>query len=103
MQILTASVRKGGTASGIGDNSKPEDERWVNFARSMGSMAVPMAGVLAQMIGPNSGSSAGPIRVLDVAAGPWVDGSSGGEILAHVDVSAPGFAAGVGVAQRNTP
>jgi len=65
MDILTKSVRKGGTASDIGDNSKPEDDRWVNFARSMGAMAVPMAGVLAQMIGPSSA----PIKVLDIAAG----------------------------------
>src|SRR5262249_37197160 len=27
-------VRKGGTTSDIGDNSKPVDHRWVNFARS---------------------------------------------------------------------
>ena len=64
-QILTQSVRKGGTASKIGDNSKPVDARWVNFARSMSAMAVPMAGVLTKMIAP----SGGPVRVLDIAAG----------------------------------
>src|SRR5215475_12525143 len=65
IQMLTQSVRKGGTASHIGDNSKPVDDRWVSFARSMGAMAAPMAGVLSQMIAPSSG----PIKVLDVAAG----------------------------------
>ncbi len=65
IQLLTESVRKGGTASSIGDNSKPVDDRWVSFAQSMGAMAVPMAGVLAQMITPSSG----PIKILDIAAG----------------------------------
>ena len=39
--MLAESVRKGGTAVGTGDNSKPMDDRWVNFARSMVSMATP--------------------------------------------------------------
>ncbi len=101
MQILTASVRKGGTASGIGDNSKPEDERWVNFARSMGSMAVPMAGVLAQMIAPNSGSSGGPIRVLDVAAGHGMYGITVAKILPNVQVTALDWPAVLEVAKEN--
>jgi hypothetical protein len=63
---LAGAVRKGGTTSSIGDNHKPVDDRWVNFARSMGSMAAPMAGVLAQIV---STSSSNPIRVLDIAAG----------------------------------
>jgi SAM-dependent methyltransferase len=66
MYVLTDSVRKGGTASHIGDNSQPVDDRWVNFAQSMGAMAVPMAGVLSQFV---NAQAPGPIRVLDVAAG----------------------------------
>ncbi len=97
MQILTASVRKGGTASGIGDNSKPEDERWVNFARSMGSMAVPMAGVLAQMIAPGNG----PVRVLDIAAGHGMYGITVAKILPNVQVTALDWPAVLEVAKEN--
>jgi hypothetical protein len=63
---LAEAVRKGGTASNAGDNSKPLNDRWVGFAKSMGPMAVPMAGVLTQMV---KSSGERPIRVLDIAAG----------------------------------
>jgi hypothetical protein len=66
MYLLTDSVRKGGTASHIGDNSRPVDDRWVNFANSMGAMAAPMAGVLSQIVNAHA---SGPVRVLDVASG----------------------------------
>ena len=56
--VLAESVRKGGTALDTGDTSKPMDDRWVNFARSMAPLAVPMAGVLSQMV--NAGSQ-GPV------------------------------------------
>src|SRR5258707_8888357 len=69
--MLADSVRKGGTVSGIGDNSKPVDDRWVRFARSMAPMAVPMAGVLSQMVNAPADR---PIRVLDIAAGHRKDG-----------------------------
>jgi 2-polyprenyl-3-methyl-5-hydroxy-6-metoxy-1,4-benzoquinol methylase len=97
MQILTKSVRKGGTASDIGDNSKPEDDRWVNFARSMGAMAVPMAGVLAQMIGPSST----PIKVLDIAAGHGMYGITVAKILPNVHVTALDWSPVLEVAKEN--
>src|SRR5215475_12269556 len=65
-QSFADSVRKGGTASNIGDNSKPVDHRWVSFARSMASMAAPVAGVLSQIVNANPAAA---IRVLDIAAG----------------------------------
>src|ERR1700688_107987 len=97
MQILTKSVRKGGTASKIGDNSKPEDDRWVNFARSMGAMAVPMAGVLTQMIAPRSG----PIKVLDIAAGHGMYGVTVAKNLPNVHVTALDWPAVLEVAKEN--
>lgn len=97
MDILTKSVRKGGTASEIGDNSKPEDDRWVKFARSMSAMAVPMAGVLAQMIGPSSG----PIKVLDIAAGHGMYGVTVARNLANVHVTAVDWPAVLEVAKEN--
>lgn len=97
MDILTKSVRKGGTASEIGDNSKPEDDRWVKFARSMSAMAVPMAGVLAQMIGPSSG----PVKVLDIAAGHGMYGVTVARNLANVHVTAVDWPAVLEVAKEN--
>ena len=97
MDILTKSVRKGGTASEIGDNSKPEDDRWVKFARSMSAMAVPMAGVLAQMIGPSSGT----IKVLDIAAGHGMYGVTVARNLANVQVTAVDWPAVLEVAKEN--
>jgi predicted O-methyltransferase YrrM len=97
IQILTKSVRKGGTASEIGDNSKPEDDRWVNFARSMGAMAVPVAGVLTQMIAPSSG----PIKVLDVAAGHGMYGVTAAKNLPNVHVTALDWPAVLEVAKEN--
>jgi len=97
MDILTKSVRKGGTASEIGDNSKPEDDRWVKFARSMSAMAVPMAGVLTQMIAPSSG----PVRVLDIAAGHGMYGVTVAKNLANVHVTAVDWPAVLEVAKEN--
>ena len=97
IQILTKSVRKGGTASEIGDNSKPEDDRWVNFARSMGAMAVPMAGVLTQMIAPSSG----PIKVLDIAAGHGMYGVTVAKNIPNVHVTALDWPAVLEVAKEN--
>lgn len=97
MDILTKSVRKGGTASEIGDNSKPEDDRWVKFARSMSAMAVPMAGVLTQMIVPSSG----PVRVLDIAAGHGMYGVTVARNLANVHVTAVDWPAVLEVAKEN--
>jgi ubiquinone/menaquinone biosynthesis C-methylase UbiE len=97
MDILTKSVRKGGTASEIGDNRKPEDDRWVKFARSMSAMAVPMAGVLTQMISPSSG----PVRVLDIAAGHGMYGVTVARNLANVHVTAVDWPAVLEVAKEN--
>jgi 2-polyprenyl-3-methyl-5-hydroxy-6-metoxy-1,4-benzoquinol methylase len=97
MKILTKSVRKGATASEIGDNSKPEDDRWVNFARSMSAMAVPMAGVLTQVLAP----STGPIRVLDIAAGHGMYGVTVARNLPNVHVTAVDWPAVLEVAKEN--
>jgi SAM-dependent methyltransferase len=96
-QILTQSVRKGGTASKIGDNSKPVDARWVNFARSMSAMAVPMAGVLTKMIAPSGGS----VRVLDIAAGHGMYGITVARNLPNVQVTALDWPAVLEVAKEN--
>ncbi len=63
---LTEAVRKGGTASETGDHTKPNEEIWVNFARSMAPLTVPAAEFIADLTGAAEGK---PCKVLDVAAG----------------------------------
>jgi SAM-dependent methyltransferase len=66
IEALTDAVRKGGTAGVQGDNSKPQDEVWVAFAKSMAPLTVPAANFIAELIGAAEGK---PCSVLDIAAG----------------------------------
>ena len=66
LEALTAAVRKGGTAGPQGDNSKPQDEVWVAFAKSMAPLTTPAANFIAELLGCSEGK---PCRVLDIAAG----------------------------------
>src|SRR5262249_8984275 len=91
-------VRKGGTASNIGDNSKPVDHRWVSFARSMASMAGPMAGVLSQLVNANPASE---IRILDIAAGHGMYGVIVAKNNPQVRVTAVDWAPVLEVAKEN--
>ena len=59
-------MRKGGTAGAQGDNTKPQDEVWVAFARSMAPLTMPAANFIAELIGAAEGK---PCKVLDIAAG----------------------------------
>jgi ubiquinone/menaquinone biosynthesis C-methylase UbiE len=95
---LAASVRKGGTACEHGDNAKPMDDFWVNFAQSMGSMAVPMAGVLSQMV---SASAEKAIRILDIAAGHGMYGITVAKMNPNVQVTAVDWPAVLEVAKEN--
>jgi 2-polyprenyl-3-methyl-5-hydroxy-6-metoxy-1,4-benzoquinol methylase len=62
---LTEAVRKGGTVYADGSNTAPDDEFWVNFARSM----APLTGISAAFIADLSGTGdARPMKVLDIAA-----------------------------------
>ncbi len=95
---LAEAVRRGGTVANTGDNSKPVNDRWVGFAKSMGPMAVPMAGVLTQMV-KSSGES--PIRVLDIAAGHGMYGITVAKNLANVHVAAMDWPAVLEVAKEH--
>lgn len=66
VESLTAAVRKGGSVGAEGDNTKPQDEVWVAFARSMMPLTVPAANFIAQLIRAEEGL---PMKVLDIAAG----------------------------------
>ena len=65
-EALAQAVRKGGTPSTAGDNTKPNDELWVSFARSMAPLTVAAAEFIAGLTGATEGM---PWRVLDIAAG----------------------------------
>jgi SAM-dependent methyltransferase len=66
VEALTEAVRKGGTTGVQGDNSKPQDEVWVAFARSMTPLTIPAANFIAELVGASEGR---PCHVLDIAAG----------------------------------
>jgi hypothetical protein len=65
-EALPEAVRKGGTTSTAGDNTKPNDELWVKFARCMAPLMAPAAEFIAGLTGAAEG---GPCKVLDIAAG----------------------------------
>src|SRR5258708_5387931 len=52
---LAEAVRKGGTAGAVGDNTKPNDELWINFARSMAPLTIPAAEFIAELTGTAEG------------------------------------------------
>lgn len=64
--VLTEAVRAGGTPTGRGDNSKPHDEMWVQFAKSMAPLTAPAAAFIAELTGA---AQTRPCQVLDIAAG----------------------------------
>ena len=66
VESLTAAVRKGGSVGAEADNTKPQDEVWVSFARSMAPLTIPAANFIAQLVGA---PEARPMKVLDIAAG----------------------------------
>jgi SAM-dependent methyltransferase len=66
VEALTEAVRKGGTAGVQGDNTKPQDEVWVAFARSMTPLTIPAANFISELVGAADGK---PCKVLDIAAG----------------------------------
>ena len=68
---LTESVRKGGTTLPAQGSMTPEHEMWEEFARSMASLAAPLSEGMAAAVGADT---AGPCKVLDIAAGHGVYG-----------------------------
>ena len=67
---LTEAIRRGGVAPDA-NNVSDENPIWVEFARAMMPMMVPAAHAIADLLAV---SSAGPLKVLDVAAGHGVFG-----------------------------
>jgi 2-polyprenyl-3-methyl-5-hydroxy-6-metoxy-1,4-benzoquinol methylase len=66
VEALTDAVRKGGTVGNQGDNTRPQDEVWVAFAKSMAPLTAPAANFIAALVRASEGK---PWKVLDIAAG----------------------------------
>jgi ubiquinone/menaquinone biosynthesis C-methylase UbiE len=95
---LTEAVRKGGAAADHGDNSKPRDDFWVEFAKSMAGLATPNAEFIAALIGAPEGK---PVKVLDIAAGHGMYGITVARRNPAAQIVALDWPAVVNVAQEN--
>jgi SAM-dependent methyltransferase/predicted transcriptional regulator len=91
-------VRKGGSLSADGDNTKPNDEAWVPFARSMAPMMVPSANFIAALTDAKAGK---PVKVLDVAAGHGMFGVTLAKENPNAQVIALDWPAVLEVAKEN--
>lgn len=95
---LAEAVRKGGAANGTGDHTKPHEEVWVNFARSMAPLTVPTAEFIAGLTGAAEGK---PCKVLDIAAGHGMFGITVAKRNPHAQVVAVDWPAVLEVAKEN--
>ncbi len=95
---LTESVRKGGTAVAQGDNTKPNDELWVSFARTMAPLTTVSAGFIADLAGAKEGKAC---KVLDIAAGHGMFGISIAKQNPNAQITAVDWAPVLAVAKEN--
>ncbi len=95
---LTASVRKGGTAVAQGDNTKPNDELWVSFARTMAPLTTVSAGFIAELAGAKEGEAC---KVLDIAAGHGMFGITIAKQNPNAQITAVDWAPVLAVAKEN--
>lgn len=98
IKSLTAAVRKGGTVGVHGDNTKPQDEVWVAFARSMAQLTTPAANFIAQLVGAGDGQ---PCRILDIAAGHGMYGVTIAKKNPNAQIVAVDWPAVLAVAREN--
>src|SRR5438552_13955877 len=63
--VLSDTIRRGAVAAD-GNTVSDDNPIWVQFARAMVPMMLPAAEAIADLL---AGQSAGPLRVLDIAAG----------------------------------
>ena len=96
--LLAEAVRKGGTAGGEGDNTKPKDEVWVAFAKSMAPLTIPAAAFIVQLIGAPEGKAC---KVLDIAAGHGMYGITVAKHNPNAQVVAVDWPAVLEVAKEN--
>src|SRR5438132_7088325 len=95
---LTESVRKGGTSVAQGDNTKPNDELWVTFARTMAPLTTVSAGFIADLALAKEGK---PCKVLDIAAGHGMFGIAIAKLNPNAQITAADWAPVLAVAKEN--
>lgn len=93
---LAECVRKGGTVLPGEGSVEPDNPFWVLFARAM----APMMGIAARAMAEQA-AGAGPMRVLDIAAGHGVFGIAIAERNPHAHITAVDWAAVLDVAKEN--
>jgi hypothetical protein len=95
---LTAAVRHGGTVLGAQGTMAPEHPVWVEFARAMMPMMVPLAHAIAEILAGDGG----PVReVLDIAAGHGLFGVTVAGRFPEARVTAVDWPAVLEVAKEN--
>ena len=95
---LADIVRKGGTVLPGQGSVEPENPVWVEFAHSMAPMMAPLAGPLAALA---LAGLAGPVRVLDIAAGHGLFGIEVAKLNPEARITAVDWAPVLEVAQAN--
>jgi 2-polyprenyl-3-methyl-5-hydroxy-6-metoxy-1,4-benzoquinol methylase len=95
---LTETVRKGGTTVAQGDNTKPNDELWVTFARTMAPLTTVSAGFVADLAGAKEGKKC---KVLDIAAGHGMFGITIAKQNPNAHITAADWAPVLAVAKEN--
>lgn len=95
---LTETVKKGGTAVAQGDNTKPNDELWVTFARTMAPLTIVSAGFIAELAGAEEGKAC---KVLDIAAGHGMFGITIAKQNPNAQITAVDWAPVLAVAKEN--
>jgi len=95
---LTEIVRSGHTVLPGDGSVEPENPIWVEFAHSMAPMMAPMAAPLGAIV---LEGLAGPLRVLDIAAGHGLFGIEVAKLNAEAQVTAIDWAAVLEVARAN--
>jgi 2-polyprenyl-3-methyl-5-hydroxy-6-metoxy-1,4-benzoquinol methylase len=95
--VLADTIRRG-SVSTEGNTVADANPIWVEFARAMVPMMVPAAQVIADALGV---AAAGPIRVLDIAAGHGVFGITIAQRNPLAEVVAVDWAAVLTVATEN--
>jgi ubiquinone/menaquinone biosynthesis C-methylase UbiE len=98
VRSLTAAVRKGGTVGVHGDNTKPQDEVWVAFAKSMAPLTTPAANFIAQLLDAGQGRAC---TILDIAAGHGMYGITIAKKNPNARVVALDWPAVLAVAEEN--
>ncbi|HKW57123.1 MAG TPA: class I SAM-dependent methyltransferase [Candidatus Acidoferrum sp.] len=98
IEDLTAVVRRGSSVAAEADNTRPQDEVWVSFAKSMVPLTIPAASFIAQLVGAAEGR---PMKVLDIAAGHGNYGITIAKINRNAQIVAVDWPAVLAVALEN--